>query len=190
MNLKYLIIGLVCVMVLVAGGFWYLSMGEDEIGEDIPSNGLEVSSQGFERGGDIPQRHTSDGSDLSPPLTINGAEGESMAIIMDDPDSPGGIFTHWVIWGIPTDINEIPEGVIQMGTVDDLGGANQGTNDFGGIGYRGPKPPEGEEHEYRIFVYTLDRELNLSPGATKTELREAMEGHILQQTEINGFYER
>lgn len=187
-----LIIAVICVVIIVAGVFWYFSRGEEGeiIGRDVPANGLELSSPAFNSGESIPEKYTFDGSDISPPLNISGAEGETLAIIMDDPDAPGGTFTHWLIWNIPTDTTQIPENVLQEETVGELGNSVQGTNDFGEIGYRGPKPPEGEEHEYRIFLYTLDGELDLNPGAKKGELGKAMEGHILQKTKITGFYDR
>ncbi|KXA92859.1 hypothetical protein AKJ66_03395 [candidate division MSBL1 archaeon SCGC-AAA259E22] len=156
----------------------------------MPANGLELSSPAFSSGGKIPSKYTFDGSDISPPLNISGAKGESLAIIMDDPDASGGTFTHWLIWNIPANTTQIPEGIPQEETVGELGNAIQGTNDFGEIGYRGPKPPEGEKHEYRIFLYTLDRGLDLNPEASRDGLEEAMEGHLIQKTKISGYYER
>lgn len=192
MKRSYLIIVLICIGIIVAGVFWYFNMEKEEgiIGGDVPANGLELSSQAFNSGESIPEKYTFDGSDISPPLNISGAEGETLAIVMDDPDAPGGTFTHWLIWNMPGNTTQIPEGIPQKETGEELGNAVQGTNDFGEIGYRGPKPPQGEKHEYRIFLYTLDRELDLNPGATKNELGEVMEGHILQKTKITGFYER
>lgn len=192
MKRSYLIIAVICIVIIVAGVFLYFIGGEEEmdIGKDIQADGLEISSPSFSNGETIPSKYTSDGQDISPPLNISGADGETLVIIMDDPDAPGGTFTHWLIWNIPAETQEISEGIPQQERVSELGNAAQGANDFGEIGYGGPKPPKGERHEYRITVYTLDKKLNLSPGATKKELKESMEDQILQKNRISGFYER
>jgi len=154
------------------------------------SDKLKITSS-FSDGGDIPKMYTDDGEDISPPLEIENIDSraESIAIIVDDPDAPGATFTHWLIWDIPGEIEEIPEGIPALRTVEALDGACQGKNDFGSLGYRGPAPPKGT-HTYRFKVFTLDKELDLMPGTGKDTLLEEMRGHILQEGLIKGRYSR
>ncbi len=179
------------VVILIAAGslaaWFFLFSGQPE-DLDLSPDGLTLTSPAFEDGGAIPEKYTFDGQDVSPPLEVSGADGNFLAVIMDDPDASG--FVHWLIWNVPADIQSIPEGVPQEETVQELGGAAQGQNGFGDIGYRGPKPPEGETHEYRIRVYVLNTELNLEPGASMSELIKAMRGHAVQMAELVGTYER
>lgn len=152
---------------------------------------MELSSDAFEDGGVIPSKYTCDGKDVSPPLSISevGA-AKSLALIVDDPDAPGGVFVHWLIWNIPADVDLIPEGVPSGKSVDELGGAKQGRNDFGQIGYGGPCPPSGSTHKYRFKLYALDDVLDLDPGASKDELGRAMEGHVVTRADLIGNYKR
>ena len=153
---------------------------------------MEVSSGAFKDGGKIPSRFTCDGEDVSPPLKIKGVstKTKSLALVMDDPDAPIGVFDHWLIWNIPADTTSIPEGVPREKSVGSVGGARQGRNGFGGIGYRGPCPPGGPAHRYRFKLYALDTMLDLGPGASKAELERAMEGHIVEKAELTGRYGR
>ncbi len=152
---------------------------------------LKVTSNAFKNGEMIPQKYTKDGQDISPPLTIKGIsnQGESIAVIMDDPDAPVGTFNHWLIWNIPVDKNNIPEGVYQDKVVESLDGAIQGLNDFGEIGYRGPAPPSGV-HNYYFKVYILDRKLDLPYDANKNELVDVADKYKLQMTELIAKYKR
>ena len=140
-----------------------------------------VESPVLLKGEMISSRYTCDGEDLSPPLVIKEVpkEAESLALIMDDPDAPMGVFVHWVAWNLDPRMEQLEEGVSLQG---------EGKNDFGTIGYRGPCPPKGELHRYYFKVYALDRELDLSIGSSKADLEEAMEGHILDQAELMGTY--
>ncbi len=145
----------------------------------------------FGDGERIPTKYTCDGEDVSPPLTIEGlaSNAKSIAIIVDDPDAPMGVFTHWVIWNIPP-VSRIPEGIPKKAVINEPIKAVQGINDFGEIGYGGPCPPPGKPHTYRFKVYVLDTTLDLKPGATKEELEKAMEGHVIQYGELRGVYGR
>ncbi len=139
----------------------------------------------------FPRKYTCDGEDISPPIEISGVSGKakSLAIIMDDPDAPLGVFTHWVIWNIPATTTSLPEAIPPVAEIAEPISAVQGTNDFGKIGYGGPCPPSGV-HRYRIKVYALDTFLDLKPGSTKSELEEAMKGHIVQFGEVTATYGR
>lgn len=153
---------------------------------------MELSSGAFRDGDEIPSVHTCEGKDTSPPLSIkNVPQGtKSLALIVDDPDAPGGTFVHWVIWNIPPDTGSIPEGVQPAKTLSSLGGAKQGMNDFGKLGYRGPCPPHGPPHRYFFKLYALDTTVDLEPGASKAELERAMQGHVLAQATLTGRYSR
>ncbi|MCF8001555.1 MAG: YbhB/YbcL family Raf kinase inhibitor-like protein [Halanaerobiales bacterium] len=154
-------------------------------------NNLKIISD-FESEGQIPEKYTADGEDISPPLKIDNIKerAETIAIVVDDPDAPmAGPFTHWLIWNIPASINNISKGIPAKGEVKKLEAAIQGQNDFGEPGYRGPAPPGGT-HTYRFQVYTLDKKINLEAGANKEKLLEKMKDHILQKGLLRGKYSR
>jgi Raf kinase inhibitor-like YbhB/YbcL family protein len=142
---------------------------------------------GFER---FPVRNTGEGKNLSPALWLEGAEGKSMALIVDDPDAPSGTWVHWAIWNMPV-LVKVPEGVPKGGEIINPFPARQGTNSGRGLGYDGPFPPKGHgTHHYHFKVYILDGHLDLRPGATVAELVRAMEGHVLQRGEAVATYSR
>ena len=153
---------------------------------------LTVKTSAFSPGGEIPKKFSCEGADLSPALSWSGSPAgtKEFALICDDPDAPSGTFTHWVIWGIPADRQELPEGVPRDRSVASLGGARQGRNDFGAVGYRGPCPPPGTPHRYFFRIYALDASPGLSPGASAAELQAAMKGHIAAQGELMGKFAR
>jgi Raf kinase inhibitor-like YbhB/YbcL family protein len=148
---------------------------------------IEVSSPAFEPGGAIPQKYTGEGRDLSPPLMWDGLpQGtKEIALVCDDPDAPRPEpWVHWVVYKIPAGVRGFREGGTQ-------GGALEGENDFGRPGYGGPMPPRGHGvHRYHFRVYALDAELEVAAGLTKEQLLEAMEGHVLDEGELVGTYER
>jgi Raf kinase inhibitor-like YbhB/YbcL family protein len=105
-----------------------------------------------------------------------------LALVVDDPDAPGGVFTHWIAWGLDPSADGLGEGEAVP---------NEGGNDFGATGYRGPCPPPGHgRHRYVFRLYALDEELELGSGAAKAELERAIEGHVLTTAELVGTYER
>jgi len=150
---------------------------------------LTVSSQAFQEGDTIPTKYTCQGQDVSPPLawTEPPAGTQSFALIVDDPDAPGGVFTHWVLWNIPPDTKELPEDMPAQAQLPS--GVLQGKNDFGKIGYDGPCPPAGR-HRYQFTLYALDQALDLKQGAYKKQVVDAMQGHILAQSRLTGNYQR
>jgi Raf kinase inhibitor-like YbhB/YbcL family protein len=131
--------------------------------------------------------YTCDGQDVPPPLAWGHLpEGtRSMALVMDDPDAPGGTFTHWLLW----DIRPVSE---PREPVDVSGRGVAGRNDFQGIGYGGPcPPPKHGPHRYRIWLHALDIDsLGLKEGASRDDLERAMRGHIIERAELIGQYER
>ena len=150
---------------------------------------IKMESTAFNEGGMIPKRYTCDGTDISPPLSWTSVPNgtKSLALICDDPDAPMGTWVHWVLFNIPSDMKELPEGVPLQKKLEN--GAIQGINDFHKIGYGGPCPPGGT-HRYYFKLYALDTEMNLEAGITKAELLKAMEGHILAEGQLMGRYTR
>jgi Raf kinase inhibitor-like YbhB/YbcL family protein len=155
----------------------------------LGGNSMELKSPAFGEGSMIPKKYTCDGQDISPPLkwtsVIDGTK--TLALICDDPDAPGGTWVHWVIFNLPSDTRGLTESTPHLKELPT--GAKQGTNDFGKIGYGGPCPPGGT-HRYYFKIYSLDTDLNLEPGATKAQLLQAMEGHILGEGQLMGKYKR
>ena len=145
---------------------------------------MKIECGAFRSGENIPPEYTCDGDNVCPPLSFVGApQGtESFALIVDDPDSPSGVWNHWTIWNISSDTREIAEGKVPSG-------AREGTTTFGDIGYGGPCPGSGK-HRYFFKLYALDATANLVRGAAKKELMEAMKPHILEVAELFGYYER
>jgi len=151
---------------------------------------LSLSSTAFKEGDRIPIKYTCDGEDISPPLVWSEPpqKTQAIALTVDDPDAPGGVFTHWVLFNVPGNVRQLGEGVPAQERLQN--GALQGKNDFGRIGYGGPCPPRGPAHRYRFTVYALDKPLDLKPGASKKQLLDAMKGHILAQGQLLGTYQR
>ncbi len=137
----------------------------------------------FENHAPIPAKYTADGQDVSPKIAIKGVptEAKSLVLIVDDPDAPRGTFVHWVVWNIPPDTKELPEGFTLP---------TQGTNGFGVVGWRGPSPPAGKPHRYIFKLYALDIPLNLPKGSRKEQVEASMEGHIIAKAETMGTYQR
>ena len=142
---------------------------------------MKITSPAFEHNKSIPEKYTCEGSDINPSLQIMDipAEAKSLALIVDDPDAPGGIFVHWVVFDIPV-TNQIAEKTFP---------GRQGINDFGRKKYGGPCPPSGT-HRYFFKLYALDTSLNLKEGITKGDLEYAMKGHIVSSAELIGLYQK
>lgn len=159
-----------------------------------PNRPMELRSDAFPPGGWIPRQHTGDGDDLSPPLHWGGVpEGTgAFALILDDPDAPPGLWIHWVLYNLPPELRELPEGVGPQEQLENgaLQGACWGVESFERLGYAGPLPPPGPAHHYRFRLSALNAPLLLPPGAIAAEVRAAMEGHILAEAELVGRYQR
>jgi hypothetical protein len=145
---------------------------------------LTLTSPAFEDGGAIAAKYTCDSENSSPPLVIGSVpdKARSLALIVDDPDAPGGMWVHWVAWNIPPQTREIPENWLPDG-------ASQGRNDWRRNKYGGPCPPSGTHHYY-FKLYALDTTLNLEPMATKADLELAMKGHVLASGQLMGTYQK
>jgi Raf kinase inhibitor-like YbhB/YbcL family protein len=139
----------------------------------------------FQQGARIPTEFTCDGANQSPPLSWTGssADAKSWILILDDPDAPGGTFTHWMLYDIPIATTQLPRSSSGIGT--------PGKNDFGKIGYGGPCPPHGSNHRYYFKLYAVNvPTLGLPQGATRTQLEKAMAGHQVATTSLMGTYGR
>ena len=150
---------------------------------------LKLTSTAFSEGGMIPKQYTCDGKDVSPPLSWSGvpATARTLVLICDDPDAPAGTWVHWVLFNLPASTTGLPEHVPTLKTLPN--GARQGTNDFRRIGYGGPCPPGGT-HRYYFKLYALELALALDAVATKAQVLEAMEGHVLAEGQLMGRYKR
>jgi Raf kinase inhibitor-like YbhB/YbcL family protein len=151
---------------------------------------ITISAEVFKEGEIIPAEYTCEGKNVSPSLSWKGipAGTKSIAMIMDDPDAPGGTFVHWLLFNIPGNTQKLPKGIPRNQTLDD--GSLQGKNDFERLGYGGPCPPPGKPHRYYFKIYALDTKLKLQPGASRQQLENAMKGHILSTGELMGKYQR
>jgi Raf kinase inhibitor-like YbhB/YbcL family protein len=145
---------------------------------------LGLSSSSFEAGGPIPKAYSCAGADVSPELHWEAppAGTTAFALIAEDPDAPGGTFVHWLVFDLPASLRRLPQG----GPIS----AKQGRNDFGRDGYGGPCPPPGRPHHYHFILYALDQALGLRAGASAGDLRAAMQGHVLAQSELVGTFGR
>jgi Raf kinase inhibitor-like YbhB/YbcL family protein len=154
---------------------------------------LTITSSVFANGGNIPRTYTCEGQDIAPPLGWTGVprEAHSLVLIVDDPDAPDPkapkmTWVHWVLYNIPPDAVGLPEAVTTRGLP---GGTGEGLNDWRRTGYGGPCPPIGR-HRYFFKLYALDTVLEKLEKPTKAKVEAAMKGHILEQAELVGTYQK
>jgi Raf kinase inhibitor-like YbhB/YbcL family protein len=143
---------------------------------------MELTSSAFNHESRIPTKYTCDGTGVSPPLQVSWIppEAETLALIVEDPDAPGGTWDHWIAYDIDTTAS-IPEAVASLGT--------PGRSSGGTLGYESPCPPSGS-HRYRFTMYALDTRLGLAAGADKATVLVAMEEHVLATATLLGRYSR
>ena len=161
------------------------SGGNPATGDAEQLGDLRLTSPAFADGEAIPVPYGANAENVNPPLSIaNVPSGaESLVLVVDDPDAvepAGKVWLHWLVWNIPASRTEIPEDWFPESALE-------GTNDSGSRGYSGPAPPEGT-HTYRFKLYALDTTLDLAESASKPEVCEAMQGHVLGQTQLTGIY--
>jgi len=144
---------------------------------------FKITSTAFQEGKEIPKRFTCDGENVSPPLAWTGAPAgtKAFALILDDPDAPSGLFTHWIVSNLPASTHSLPEGVKPA--------ANQGTNDLGKPGYWGPCPPRGR-HRYFFHLYALKDEISGLKSPKRKEINAALKGHVIEEATLIGTYQR
>jgi Raf kinase inhibitor-like YbhB/YbcL family protein len=152
------------------------------IGFAGPVNNMNISAPAFAPGKAIPAQYAYKGQNISPELRIGNvpANARSLVLIVDDPDAPVGLWTHWLVWNLPATTTSIPESKLPPG-------AMQGKNSFGNVRYDGPAPPSGT-HRYFFHLYALDTMLSLPAGSGRDALEQAMNGHIVGSGETFGIY--
>lgn len=145
---------------------------------------MKLTSPAFNNGTQIPSKYTCDGGNMNPHLVIHGVppQAKSLALIVEDPDAPNGLWVHWVMWNIPPETTEIKEHSAPFG-------AEQGLNTRGQQGYDGPCPPSGS-HRYFFRLFALDIRPKLPSDADKDMLEDVMAQHILATAELMGTYMR
>lgn len=143
---------------------------------------MRLNTSAFNDGGAIPKKYTRQGGNISPPLHLEEIpdRARSLALIVDDPDAPGGTFTHWLVYNIDPKTKEIRENSVPVI-------ATQGRNDFGETEYDGPQPPSGE-HRYFFKAIALDTVLGLPRGAKPQDVEKAIQGHVVDEAKIMGRY--
>jgi len=149
---------------------------------------LKLTSGAFQNESEIPVQYSKDGGNISPPLSWSGVpEGtKNLALIMDDPDAPAGPFDHWLVYGIPPEVTDLSEDLPASASLHK--GIRQGRNGYGDVGYGGPKPPSGT-HRYFFRLYALDTNIDLPGSASREELDDAIQGHVLEEAELMGLYQ-
>jgi Raf kinase inhibitor-like YbhB/YbcL family protein len=151
---------------------------------------FSISSSAFGNGQPIPRKYTCEGENVSPDLSWSGipAETSSLALIVEDPDAPLGIWIHWVLYNISPSLMNLNENIPAQKTVSRIG--THGRNSFKKIGYGGPCPPPGKRHRYYFRLYALNLPLDLPEEITADQLRNKISGHIIAQAEWMGTYIR
>ncbi|MDZ7683874.1 MAG: YbhB/YbcL family Raf kinase inhibitor-like protein [Gammaproteobacteria bacterium] len=145
---------------------------------------MQLTSPGFGDGERIPWRYSSPGANELPPLEISNvpAGARSLALVLENLDSPLGATTHWLAWNLPAD-------TLHIDAVDRPESCVIGTDTFGKIGYTGPAPAEGRPR-FRFTLFALDLEPGLPAGATRKQFDKAIEGHVIETAELTGYAER
>jgi hypothetical protein len=151
---------------------------------------MDLGSSAFKEGQSIPNQYTCEGKNISPPLSWKGAPAntESFVLMVDDPDSPTGVWTHWLVFNLGADVSELKEDLVNSPA--GIGSAKQGVNSYKNVGYGGPCPPAGKLHRYYFKIYALDITLNLEAGASRSDVEAAMTKHMLAAGQLMGTYQR
>ena len=172
---RTLLISLAAILVLVS-----MAVGK----EAVKMGAFSIESTAFKNSSSIPKKYTCDGKDVNPPLVIRNVPNgtKSLALIVDDPDAPVGIWVHWVVYNIDPGTREIAENSVPQGSV-------QGINDFNKTTYGGPCPPSGT-HRYFFKLYALDTKLDIKGKVVKRDVEKAMKGHIVGEAQTMGTYRR
>jgi len=144
-----------------------------------------LESSAFKMNSLIPTQYTCNGADQSPPLSWSNipTKTQSFALVVEDPNAPGGVWTHWLVFNIPLDVVGFDAGSAMPK------GAISAKNSWNTIGYKGPCPPIGM-HNYSFKIFALDTVLNVAEGAQKDKILDAMTGHVLGSAELVGLYQK
>jgi Raf kinase inhibitor-like YbhB/YbcL family protein len=177
---RFVIAGLLLAILAACGG-----EDREPPEADVAAPAFPLTSEDVAEGEPIDPRYTCDGDDVSPTLAWENVpeEAEELVLIVEDPDAPGGTFTHWLAYGI-----DPAETTLGQGT--DGVGFRQGENDMGEVGYGGPCPPGGETHDYVFRLLAVDAETGLEEGARRDDVLEAVEGHVVGEARLTATYAR
>ena len=147
---------------------------------------FKITSASIKENSLIPDQFTCDGEDISPDLKWENIpqKTKSFVLIMDDPDATMGTWDHWLLFNIPREVNQLSSDLRKLPY-----GTKIGKNSWGERKYGGPCPPD-KEHRYFFKLYALDTTLSLPEGSDKQKVERAMEGHIINKTELIGLYKR
>lgn len=179
---KRVIIIITTITIILIISLFLIFNSRGNSGGIIVVGKLELTSNAFENNGLIPSKYTCDGEDINPSLKIGKVPfgTKSLVLIVDDPDAPGGTWTHWVVINIDPKIKEIGENSIP---------GTELMNSFQRTSYSGPCPPSGE-HRYIFKVFALDTNLEADSNADKKAVENAIQGHVLAQSELIGLYKK
>ncbi len=186
--IKKIILGIIIIGVILVLAYNYFEKENPNNIQNInqlTTNDMKIIIDSFKNGENIPLKYSCDGDNINPEIKITGIpqEAQSLVLIMDDPDAPMGVFTHWVIFNIPASSTiVINENSVPQNSVLGLNSASQ-------TSYVGPCPPTGT-HRYYFKVFALDSLLNLKDGAKREEIEKEMANHIIDQTQYLGLYQR
>jgi Raf kinase inhibitor-like YbhB/YbcL family protein len=141
---------------------------------------MKITSTAFQNGASIPPTYAKDGQNQNPPLTFSEipANAQSLLLMVEDPDAPRGLVTHWIVFNIDPKSNGVPAGQVPAGAL-------QGMNVHNEARYTGPRPPD-KEHRYFFRLSALDTKLHLPNGAQRGEVEHAAQGHVIATAELMG----
>ena len=151
---------------------------------------MKLMSPAIAPGASIANNYACTGVDRSPSVSWSNApqNTKTFALVVDDPDAPGGTFIHWVAYNIPARVTSLPEGVPQSTEI--AGGGTNGINGFDHVGYNGPCPPPGKLHHYHFRMYALDSMIDPGDKADADAVQSAMKGHVIASAELVGTFQR
>ncbi|MGI9027804.1 MAG: YbhB/YbcL family Raf kinase inhibitor-like protein [Candidatus Saccharimonadales bacterium] len=143
---------------------------------------MQITSTYFQDGEPIPERFSRKGEDINPAVTFSeiSPEAKSLALVIEDPDAPNGIFTHWILYNMSPGTLQITDGELPVS-------GQQGRNDYGDTKYGGPQPPSGT-HRYFFKLFALDTMLSTDSEFKRPEFDEAIDGHVIDEVSIMGIY--
>jgi Raf kinase inhibitor-like YbhB/YbcL family protein len=187
--MKHIISSILAILVAVPFLMAGCTDNDATIATDPSKATITITSEAFKDGEAIPVKYSCDGINVSPQIAWTpGPEGtEFYVLLMDDPDAPGKVFAHWILYNIPATVTDLHDGISTNGILDT--GAIQGRNDMTKLGYYGPCPGDGATHNYVFTIYAVDTYFQM-PAGWRQDVINAMEGHVLAYGQITGTYKR
>lgn len=190
--MKIVILSLACFLLIIIwlifgngnGKFWNVNKNNNLVVHTNKKQNMNISSPVFENNSNIPAKYTCNGENINPALIFSNVpmEAKTLVLIVDDPDAPSGVWTHWTIYNMNPNV----KGIFENSKPDS---GIEGITSFGNIGYGGPCPPSGT-HRYYFKLFALDTRLNLSKNAPISEILEKMTDHILAQADLLGLFKK